>query len=226
MNPKTQIEAAFEKLAGESTDKERQELYKIKDALGLDPHDAVWMVLMALQYHHRLYEKIPAEIDAASKEAAKTAATRAQAQVSQAVAQLVPTVQAGVERAAVEAVRRIEIKDWIGSMFIGAILLAAILVIGMTLGHAISASAAASDLPPWTFAVKAGSFAALAMLAAVSILADYASGRFGGSSAYTSSAGPSLHTVLLCIVFAVPVLLHVLGWLFAALPFAFNTIFG
>ena len=224
---KTDLESSFTKMLGrQATDKERQDLYRVKDALDLKPDDPLWLILLALQYHHSLYEKIPAEIDAASKEAAKTAVMRAQAQVSQAVAQLVPTVQAGVEKAAVEAVRRIEIKDWVGSMFLGAIMLAAILVIGMTLGHAISASAAASDLPPWTFAVKAGSFAALAMLAAVSILADYASGRFGGSSAYTSSAGPSLHTVLLCIVFAVPVLLHVLGWLFAALPFAFNTIFG
>ena len=150
---KTDLESSFTKMLGrQATDKERQDLYRVKDALDLKPDDPLWLILLALQYHHSLYEKIPAEIDAASKEAAKTAVMRAQAQVSQAVAQLVPTVQAGVEKAAVEAVRRIEIKDWVGSMFLGAIMLAAILVIGMTLGYAISASAAASDLPAWTFA--------------------------------------------------------------------------
>ncbi|UYM18591.1 hypothetical protein [Endozoicomonas euniceicola] len=58
------IDKYFEKLTERKiTDKERLLLYKIKDTLGLKNDDAVWSIFIALNYHLRLYEKIPNSIE-------------------------------------------------------------------------------------------------------------------------------------------------------------------
>lgn len=54
------LEDSFAKLLGrQPTDAERQQLYQVRDALGLKNNDALWLVLMALQYHHDLYARFP-----------------------------------------------------------------------------------------------------------------------------------------------------------------------
>ena len=53
-------DAAFEKLVGRrATDGERQRLYRVRDTLGIKSTDAVWTLLLALEYYLALYEKIP-----------------------------------------------------------------------------------------------------------------------------------------------------------------------
>jgi hypothetical protein len=44
------------------TDQERQVLYKVRDALGIRNNDAMWQILVILEYYKTLYESIPKQI--------------------------------------------------------------------------------------------------------------------------------------------------------------------
>lgn len=64
------LDQSFEKLLGRQPgDAERQQLYRVRDALGLKNNDALWLVLMALQHYQNSYETFPGLI---SKSAADT----------------------------------------------------------------------------------------------------------------------------------------------------------
>ena len=57
------LETSFQKLTGRApTEAERERLYRVKDALRLPDNDALWSLLIALDYHHSLYEQIPSRI--------------------------------------------------------------------------------------------------------------------------------------------------------------------
>ena len=65
MNEKKQItpdEAYYRLIGSQPTDAQIQELYRVREALGLQPYDSLWMVLIALQYHKDLYAQFPATI--------------------------------------------------------------------------------------------------------------------------------------------------------------------
>lgn len=54
------LEAAYGKLLGrQPSDKERQDLYRTRDALRLKDNDALWLLLMALGHYEALYERFP-----------------------------------------------------------------------------------------------------------------------------------------------------------------------
>ena len=57
------LENAFQQLTGRTpTDADRERLYRAKNALGLPDNDALWLLLIALDYYQSLYEKIPSQI--------------------------------------------------------------------------------------------------------------------------------------------------------------------
>lgn len=57
------LDDSFARLLGrQPTDAERQRLYRVRDALGLGNNDALWLVLMALEYYQGQYEKLPKAI--------------------------------------------------------------------------------------------------------------------------------------------------------------------
>ena len=57
-------EEAFSILFGEdASDEQRRRLMDVQKALGLASTDAMWLILIALEYHLRLYERIPARIE-------------------------------------------------------------------------------------------------------------------------------------------------------------------
>lgn len=63
------METAFERLVGrQPSEAERARLYAVREALGLGSSDALWLVLIALQYYHSLYEQFPPLIRAAANE--------------------------------------------------------------------------------------------------------------------------------------------------------------
>jgi len=63
------LEDSFSKLLGrQPSDAERQQLYRVKDALKLKTNDALWLVLMALQYYQDQYEQFPKAISLAASE--------------------------------------------------------------------------------------------------------------------------------------------------------------
>lgn len=54
------IEAAFAALLGrQPSEREVQDLYRVKNALNIRDNDALWMVLMALESYDTLYRKYP-----------------------------------------------------------------------------------------------------------------------------------------------------------------------
>lgn len=58
-----ELDDSFSRLLGrQPSDAERQQLYRVRDALGLKNNDALWLVLMALQHYQNQYIQIPAAI--------------------------------------------------------------------------------------------------------------------------------------------------------------------
>ena len=94
------LDNSFEQLLGRlPTDAERQDLYRVRDALGLKNNDALWLVLIALRYHQSLYETFPKAIAQASQAilvdfratadaTAKASAQAAKADMAKAVAEI------------------------------------------------------------------------------------------------------------------------------------------
>ena len=69
----SELDDSFTKLLGrQPTDEERQRLYRVRDALGLKNNDALWQVLMALQYYQNQYERFPKEIAQAATDTLAT----------------------------------------------------------------------------------------------------------------------------------------------------------
>ncbi|NGZ87525.1 DUF6753 family protein [Duganella aceris] len=64
-----ELEDSFAKLLGrQPTDAERHQLYQVRDALALKNNDALWLILMALQYHQTMYARFPELIKQAAVE--------------------------------------------------------------------------------------------------------------------------------------------------------------
>ena len=93
-----ELDESFAKLLGrQATDSERQNLYRVRDALGLKNNDALWLVLMVQEHYKSQYEKFPQAIAkaaektlndfrAAADAVAKASAEAAMADLAQAVA--------------------------------------------------------------------------------------------------------------------------------------------
>lgn len=101
----SELEESFANLLGrQPSDAERQNLYRIRDALGLKNNDALWLVLIALQYHQILYEKFPDVIVRAANEVfgkfKATADATAKASTEAAKADLAKVVEASAREVA------------------------------------------------------------------------------------------------------------------------------
>jgi hypothetical protein len=78
-----ELDDSFTRLLGhQPTDKEKQALYRVRDALKLKATDAVWLLLMVLQHYETLYERVPERIADAARNATKTVRATAEAQVA------------------------------------------------------------------------------------------------------------------------------------------------
>ena len=109
----SELQSSFEKLTGQTlTDADVKRLYRIKNALHLGDNDALWLLLMALDYPVTFYEKLPAQMKQASMDVldefrttadaiAKASAEAAKADLAKAVAttaQQVASDVVGVKR--------------------------------------------------------------------------------------------------------------------------------
>ena len=129
---------AFEKLLGrESKPAEREQLYRVKEALGLRDNDALWLVLFALQYYDSLYRQFPKAI---GQEAARvlgetrTAADASmRASLEQAKADLTRSMAIAAQGVAREAARRQRVQWAIAGMALGSALFGAGLLVGRML---------------------------------------------------------------------------------------------
>ena len=97
-----ELDDSFTRLLGrQATDKERQAIYRARDALNLKATDSVWMLLMALQHYETLYEKIPARIAETVDAVTKAARMTAEAQAKAAQEETKKALMGAVEQAAV-----------------------------------------------------------------------------------------------------------------------------
>jgi hypothetical protein len=102
------IEESFALLLGrQATEKERQNLYRVRDALKLKGNDSLWLLLMVLEHYRTLYERIPALITEAARAATRDVQATAAAQISAAL----ETAKAAVSRAAAEASAAVAKRD-------------------------------------------------------------------------------------------------------------------
>jgi hypothetical protein len=88
-------------LGRQPSDKERQDLYRVRDALKLKATDAVWLLLMALQHYETLYEEFPARIAAAAREVTKAVRSTAEAEAKAAQEETKRVLTEAVRQAAV-----------------------------------------------------------------------------------------------------------------------------
>lgn len=66
------LDDSFSKLLGrQPSDAERQQLYNVGQALGIKNNDALWLILLALQYHQTQYSEFPALIQEAARDTLK-----------------------------------------------------------------------------------------------------------------------------------------------------------
>jgi hypothetical protein len=100
------LDDSFAVLLGrQPSDTEKQELYRVRDALKLKTTDAVWLLLMALQHYKALYEEFPARIAAAARDVTKGVRATAEAQAKAAHEETRRALTAAVREAAVKSAR-------------------------------------------------------------------------------------------------------------------------
>jgi hypothetical protein len=105
-------DAAFETLVGrKATDRERQKLYRVRDTLGVKSTDALWTVLLVLEYYLALYEKLPQRIENAARAAVAQAKATAEAQAKAAAAEVKRALTAGVLATVNDTARAATVKD-------------------------------------------------------------------------------------------------------------------
>lgn len=102
-----ELDDSFTTLLGrQPTDKEKQALYRARDALKLKPTDAVWLLLMALQHYETLYESFPARIGEAARDVTTAVRDTALAEAQSAAAHTKRALTEAVREAAVASAKR------------------------------------------------------------------------------------------------------------------------
>lgn len=133
------VERSFERLLGrQPTDKEIQNLYRVKSALDLKDNDALWLILIALESYDTLYRRYPGMVNAElakSVELQRAAiATIADAETKKAIGEL----SQAVNRASEAVALRLTQASWIqaaGAMMLGMVMFGAFCVfVGFVLG--------------------------------------------------------------------------------------------
>ena len=92
-------------LQRQPSDNERQRLYRIRDALKIKATDAVWSLLMVLEYYVTLYSEFPARIAATAHEVTNKVRAAAEGEAKAAQEQTRRVLAQAVRQAAVKAAR-------------------------------------------------------------------------------------------------------------------------
>ena len=117
-----ELDESFALLLGrQPTDAERQVLYRVRDALKLENNDALWQILMALQYHQSQYEKFPAAIAQSAQailaDFRVTADAIAEASAQEAKAAMTEAVAASAHEVADKVAGKVKLQ-WVAVCFI------------------------------------------------------------------------------------------------------------
>lgn len=104
----TDISDSFSKLIGrQPSDKEVQELYRVRDALGLQNNDALWLIIMALQHYQTQYESIPNGVRSVLKDVSLHARTLADIEMRASAASAQADLAAAVANASDSVARKV-----------------------------------------------------------------------------------------------------------------------
>lgn len=177
------LDDSFAKLLGtQPTDKDRQNLYRVRDALGLKSNDALWLVLMALQHYQSQYEAFPARIEDAARRTMHRFEHAADAQAKAAAESARQQVTDAATRAAWDLVRKVETRErlkWISIAIATCILCLATFAVlmhtmgkdeGKAIGYASGYEAAKDERAAASWAATAEGKAAYRLAKAGSIL--------------------------------------------------------
>ena len=132
------LDDSFAKLLGRlPSEVEREELYRVRDALGLKNNDALWLVLMALQFYESSYSKFPELIRKSAADTLRgfnaTADATLAASAEAAKADLAKAVAAAAEKVAKDTASRLR-WQWVLATFV--VVLAGLLGAGRYVGRA------------------------------------------------------------------------------------------
>ena len=133
------LDSSFATLLGrQPSDAERQNLYRVRDALGLRDNDALWLILMALQYHQGQYEKIPEAIKQAAidilRDFKATAEATAKAAAETATADLANAVATVAHKVADDVVVKKKLQWAVGAIVALVVFACVTLVLGYRAG--------------------------------------------------------------------------------------------
>jgi hypothetical protein len=131
----SELEDNFAKLLGtQPTDKDRNDLYRVRDALGLKSNDALWLVLMALQHYQSQYERVPARIEEAARRTLQNFGNAADAMAKATSESATRQVADAAARAAWDVVRKVETRErlkWLCTTMVTCVLVVAALALLM-----------------------------------------------------------------------------------------------
>jgi hypothetical protein len=129
------LDDSFSKLLGrQPDDEEKQTLYRVRDALGLKNNDALWLVLMALEYYKSQYNLFPALIARTTastlKQIKETAETTIQASAEETKKHLADAVAKTAKEIAHNTSQKEKFRWQIGCIVISAIVINAVFFAG------------------------------------------------------------------------------------------------
>lgn len=133
------IENTFTKLLGrQPSEKEIQNLYRIKNALSISDNDALWQVLMALESYDILYRKYPeiiaSQVEKIAESQRALMATIADTETKKALATLADAVNKTSTSIAIRLAEASRVQSW-GWMLIGFVLFSSLcILVGFVLG--------------------------------------------------------------------------------------------
>jgi hypothetical protein len=127
-----ELDDSFSQLLGrQPSDKEKQDLYRVRDALKLKATDAVWLLLMALQHYQTLYEQFPARIAVAARDVTKAVRAAAEAQAKAAQEETKKALIQAVHEAAVKSAENASGAKFLNWLSIAAgVICVALMVVG------------------------------------------------------------------------------------------------
>lgn len=159
------VERSFERLLGrQPSDKEIQNLYRVKSALDLKDNDALWLVLIALESYDTLYRRYPglvsAEVQKMAEQQRATMAAIADVETKKAISELSRAVNRASEAVALRLTQATSMQAT-GVLMLGMVLFGALCVfVGYVLG---------SGKMPW-WSPRASSYDSLLALVFASLM--------------------------------------------------------
>lgn len=147
--PQDKLSKAFREILGrEPDDHDRQQLFRIMQAMGVQDNDAIYSIALLLYSYEEKIGRIPDEIKKAASEqqealkaGADLGAIQAQDRINSSVLELLPNIRADISKtvgqAATTAIRRIEFSRGIPSLLAMAAIASGLIILGILIDSGI-----------------------------------------------------------------------------------------